>query len=158
MAGVALQTGLHRERRDRVSTAARDHERRRVASLRQGTDPTFVIGPIAPYGAGGVIGCPTQPLSAALPGDPPPGVVSAAINGVSAHSSGKDGIISAVYPVGSPDAGVFGNKVLANIASCGTERAHASWVVELRYPRGAQLSAVVLAHYADGWHMYGRYP
>ncbi len=51
-----------------------------------------------------------------------------------------------------------GAAFVANVSSCPQAGAASSWVVELHHPNGAQLSAVVLAHYAGGWRVYGSYP
>jgi photosystem II stability/assembly factor-like uncharacterized protein len=99
---------------------------------------------------GGIVGCPTRPLTPAPAGDPPPGVVSAAIAYEDARAVGIGGTVTAVYRVGYVGAGAFGNTFRDNVTSCGPAVARATWVVEF----GA--TAVVLAHYADGWHVFGR--
>jgi len=111
-----------------------------------------------PPGPGGLVACPSGPLTPAPPGDPRPGLVSAAIDQLSAGSLWTGATISAVYRVGDERVGEFGSAFVANVSSCPRAAAASSWVVELHHPNGAQLSAVVLAHYAGGWRVYGSYP
>ncbi len=97
--------------------------------------------------------CPTRPLTPAPPGDPPTGVVAAARRYLAVHSAwaSQPGLaVTAAYPVGYVGAGAFGNTFIDRVAPCGRAIAHASWVVEV------QASAVVLAHHAVGWRVFGR--
>jgi photosystem II stability/assembly factor-like uncharacterized protein len=119
--------------------------------------PTLAPAVAIPDVPGGIIGCPTRSLIPVPPGNPPPGVVPAAIAEVTAQSQWGDPVVTSAYRVGDGSAGAFGNAFIDNVNSCGLAIADASWVVELHYPAAAQLWAVVLAHYADGWQVYGSY-
>jgi photosystem II stability/assembly factor-like uncharacterized protein len=112
---------------------------------------------------GGIFGCPTQTITPAEPGDPPPGLVEAAFSYIRAQGFWEPDAASAVYKVGDNKTGVFGELFSFQLSRCPADSIANSWVVEL-YGRsgsgggGSTPSAeVVLAHYADGWHVFGRY-
>jgi hypothetical protein len=124
-------------------------------------------GPVGPPGSvasvpGGIIGCPTRPLTPAAPGDPPPGLVAAAIRNIRTERH-FDPTVDHVYRVAAPSGGTFGSVFTFNVGSCGTNVVDNSWVVELSGPIGqggggsTAQAQVVLAHYDDGWHVFGRY-
>jgi hypothetical protein len=123
--------------------------------------------PIGPPGGvasfpGGIIGCPTRPLTPAAPGDPPPGLVAAAIENIRTQRHFEP-TVDHVYRVSAPAGGTFGSVFTFNVGSCSKNVVDNSWVVELSGPIGQGGGAstaqaqVVLAHYADGWHVFGRY-
>jgi photosystem II stability/assembly factor-like uncharacterized protein len=123
--------------------------------------------PVGPPGnvasfPGGIIGCPTRPLTTAAPGDPPPGLVSAAIRDIRSERH-YNPTVAHVYRVSAPAGGTFGSVFTFNVGSCGKTVVDNSWVVELYGPVGlgsggsTAQAQVVLAHSADGWHVFGRY-
>lgn len=111
---------------------------------------------------GGIIGCPTRPLTPAEPGNPPPGLIEAAFANIRSVRPWEPDGVSQVYRVGT-SAGSFGDLFTFHVGSCGREVADASWVVELHgVPNSGgggstPRAEVALAHYADGWHVFGRY-
>ena len=123
--------------------------------------------PIGPPGdvasfPGGIVGCPTRPLTPAESGNPPPGLVAAAIENIRTQRH-YDPIVDRVYRVGGSQGGSFASVFTYNVGSCGKRVVDNSWVVELHGPIGqggggsTAQAQVVLAHYADGWHVFGRY-
>ena len=112
---------------------------------------------------GGIVGCPTRTLTPAEPGDPPPGLVEAAFAYIRAQGFWEPDAASAVYKVGDNSTGVFGELFSFQLRSCPTGSVANSWVVELYGKIGSggggstPSAEVVLAHYADGWHVFGRY-
>jgi hypothetical protein len=111
---------------------------------------------------GGIVGCPTRPLTPAPPGDPPPGLVAAAIENIRSQRH-YDPTVANVYRVGASPGGTFASVFTFNVRSCGKNVVDQSWVVELYGPAGqggggsTAQAQIVLAHYADGWHVFGRY-
>jgi hypothetical protein len=106
---------------------------------------------------GGIIGCPTHPLTAPPAGNPPAGLVAAA----QAYVGGK-ATVEDVHPVARPTAG-FGKLFGYQVGSCGDEAVADSWVVELASPSSDRAvtdvqTQLALSHAADGWHVFGRYP
>ena len=69
----------------------------------------------------------------------------------------NDASVDAVYRAGNLNGGMFSEAIANDVSTCGVEAARNAWVVELHHPSGAQLSAVVLAHYAGGWQVFGSY-
>ena len=71
--------------------------------------------------------------------------------------------VDSVYRVGGPPAGTFASVFTFNVGSCGPSVVANTWVVELHGPIGqggggsTAQAQVVLAHYADGWQVFGRY-
>ena len=71
--------------------------------------------------------------------------------------------VANVYRVGASPANTFGYLFAFQVGSCGKNVVDNSWVVELYGPTGqggggsTAQAQVVLAHYADGWHVFGRY-
>jgi hypothetical protein len=116
---------------------------------------------VGPSGAvasfpGGIIGCPTRPLTPALPTNE---IAQAALDYVKFPNPS----VSAVYRA-SNEQGDFGRIFSFNVGSCGPGVADDTWVVYVHGvpnagPAGSTAKvALVLAHYADGWHVFGRYP
>jgi photosystem II stability/assembly factor-like uncharacterized protein len=111
---------------------------------------------------GGAIGCPTHPLAAPPPGDPPAGLVDAATKWVE-DEGGTVASIDHTYRVGTDPGGTFGSVFTYNVGSCGPSAVAYSWVVELHGPIGqggggsTDQTQLVLANSPDGWHVFGRY-
>ena len=109
---------------------------------------------------GGIVGCPTRPLTPPPPGNPPPGLVDAAKAYM--HDSGAPTpvTVDVVYRVGANPKGSFGYLFKFQVGSCGDETMANAWVVELTGPLGGasiDQTQLALAHSADGWHVFGRY-
>jgi photosystem II stability/assembly factor-like uncharacterized protein len=111
---------------------------------------------------GGIVGCPTRTVTPAEPGNPPPGVVAAAFAYIRAQGFWEPDAVSAVYKVGNL-GGVFGELFNFHLRSCPKDAVANSWVVELHGKSGSggggstPRAELALAHYADGWHVFGRY-
>ena len=111
---------------------------------------------VAPF-PGGIVGCPTQPLTPPPPGNPPPGLVAAA------ERYFHPATIALVYRIGAKPAPSFASVFKFAVKSCGEAAYADTWVVEMYGPigQGGGGSTVqrqlALAHYADGWHVFGRY-
>ena len=95
-------------------------------------------------------------------GDPPAGLVSAALDYL--HTVRKTtGTVLHVYRVGQIPPYSYGRDLSFAVRSCGDDVANQSWVVEMigppgRGPGGNAIQAdVALAHYAIGWRVFGRY-
>jgi photosystem II stability/assembly factor-like uncharacterized protein len=141
-----------------------------VLKTSDGGDTWTTIDAQAPVGPpgnvasvpGGIIGCPTRPLTPAAPDDPPPGLVAAAIHNIRTERHFEP-TVDHVYRVAAPAGGTFGSVFTFNVGSCGKDVVDNSWVVELSGPIGqggggsTAQAQVVLAHYDDGWHVFGRY-
>jgi hypothetical protein len=112
---------------------------------------------------GGIVGCPTRTITPAGPGDPPPGLVDAAFEYISLQGSFDPDTASAVYKVGDLHTGEFGDLFNYQLSSCPPASVANAWVVELNGKPGSggggstPQAQVVLAHDADGWHVFGRY-
>ncbi len=112
---------------------------------------------------GGIIGCPTHPLTPPPPGDPPAGLVSAAETYAGAGPDGWAVGSIATYRVGDTSKGQFGSLFKFHVESCGPATMGNAWVVEL-HSNGIKGQAYIpraylaLAHSTDGWHVFGRYP
>jgi photosystem II stability/assembly factor-like uncharacterized protein len=112
---------------------------------------------------GGIIGCPTRPLTPPPSGDPPAGLVDAATAYVGAGPNGwtPDSIVA--YRIGDTSKGQFGGLFQFQVGSCGEPTMGNAWAVEL-HSNGIKGQAYIpraylaLAHYADGWHVFGNYP
>ncbi len=114
---------------------------------------------------GGIFGCPTHPLAPAPPGNPPLGLIAAAVDNIETTRGWT--------PVGNPIAYRVGTEPSehntyavifnAQIPSCGSDTVAASWVVELQGAPGSggggstPQAQIVLANSPDGWRVYGRY-
>ena len=112
---------------------------------------------------GGIIGCPTRHLTPEQPGNPPAGLVAAAIENVRSERHYMPAV-DRVYPLAAPPADAeFAGVFTYNVGACNPGVVAESWVVEMHGPSGkggggsTAQAQVVLAHYADGWHVYGRY-
>jgi photosystem II stability/assembly factor-like uncharacterized protein len=121
-------------------------------------DEQSPIGPpgdVAPF-PGGIIGCPTRPLT---PGLPTTAIAQAAL----AYVKFPNPTVSAVYR-GSSEEGDFGRIFSFNVGSCGPDVLDNIWVAYVHgVPNAGQGGStarvgLALAHYADGWHVFGRYP
>jgi hypothetical protein len=110
---------------------------------------------------GGIIGCPTHALAAPPPGDPPPGLIDAAMQNIET-TRGWTPAGTVAYRVGTT-AGSFSEVFDFHVPSCGPGTVDVSWVVELRGAPGTGSGGstpnaeIVLAYSPDGWHVYGRY-
>ena len=78
---------------------------------------------------------PRVPMTPAPPGDPPPGLVAAAIENVRTERH-YEPTVDSVYRVGGPPAGTFASVFTFNVGSCGKSVVDNSWVVELHGPIG----------------------
>jgi hypothetical protein len=111
---------------------------------------------------GGLFGCPTHPLVPAPPGNPPLGLVEAAVHNIETTRGWTPVGKPVAYRVGRT-AGSFSEVFNFQIPSCGPETVAASWVVELQGAPGSggggstPQAQVVLANTPDGWRVYGRY-
>jgi len=108
---------------------------------------------------GGIVGCPTRPLTPPPPGNPPRGLVDAA----KVFMRPEPQTVGQVYRVGQNPKGSFGSLFKFQVGSCGDETVANAWVVELYGPIGqggggsTDQTQLALAHSADGWHVFGRY-
>ena len=70
--------------------------------------------------------------------------------------------LEAVYKVGDKTKGQFSSVFARNVPTyCGTKVASASYGVELGNPTiddSSRERAVVVAHFAQGWEVWGAYP
>jgi photosystem II stability/assembly factor-like uncharacterized protein len=111
---------------------------------------------------GGIIGCPTQPLTPVPAGNPPAGLEAAALAYVR-NVRHYDGTVSEVYRVGTRTNETYASIFAFHVPSCGQQVVDTSWVVELYGPAGSggggstPQAQIVFAHYADGWHAFGAY-
>jgi hypothetical protein len=105
---------------------------------------------------GGIIGCPTRPLT---PGLPTNAIGQAAL----AYVKFPDPSVSAVYR-GNSGEGDFAEIFSFNVGSCGPDILDKIWVAYVEGvpnagPGGSTARVTLaLAHYEDGWHVFGRYP
>ena len=112
---------------------------------------------------GGIVGCPTRPLSPAPPGNPPAGLVAAAFADIRSVRHWEPTGLDDVYRVGANPPGSFGSLFTFQLPSCGRETVDDSWVVEAHGAVGSGGGGstprvqVVLSHSADGWHVFGSY-
>jgi photosystem II stability/assembly factor-like uncharacterized protein len=112
---------------------------------------------------GGIIGCPTQLITPGESGDPPPGLVTAAVRNIETTRGWTPATVTHVYRVGADEPGSFADLFAFQLGSCPYESSDDSWVVESVGAPGSggggstAQAQVALAHYADGWHVYGRY-
>jgi photosystem II stability/assembly factor-like uncharacterized protein len=119
-------------------------------------------GRVAPI-PGGIIGCPTRHVTPAPPGSPPPGLVAAAIENVRSEGHYTPTVERAYLLAAPPADAEFADVFTYNVGACDPGVVVASWVVEMHGPIGrggggsTAQAQVVLAHYADGWHVFGRY-
>jgi photosystem II stability/assembly factor-like uncharacterized protein len=111
---------------------------------------------------GGILGCPTHPLAAPPPGDPPAGLVDTAVQNIETTRGWTPVGKQIAYRVGGT-GGSFSELFAFQLPSCGPEAVAASWVVELQGAPGSggggstPRAEIVLAYSPDGWHVYGRY-
>jgi photosystem II stability/assembly factor-like uncharacterized protein len=111
---------------------------------------------------GGIFGCPTHRLAAPPSGDPPAGLIEAAVRNIVTSRGWTPVGEPTAYRVGT-DAGNYSEIFNFQIPSCGPGTVAASWVVELQGAPGSggggstPQAQVVLAYSPDGWHVYGRY-
>ena len=117
--------------------------------------------PIGPPGdvasvPGGIIGCPTRPLT---PGLPTNAIAQAAL----AYVKFPDPSVFGVYR-GNSGEGDFDRIFSFNVGSCGPDILDNIWVAYVRGvpnagPGGSTARVTLaLAHYEDGWHVFGHYP
>jgi photosystem II stability/assembly factor-like uncharacterized protein len=117
--------------------------------------------PIGPPGdvasvPGGIIGCPTRPLT---PGLPTNAIAQAAL----AYVKFPNPSVSGVYR-GNSGEGDFARIFSFNVGSCGPDILDNIWVAYVHGvpnagPGGSTARVTLaLAHYEDGWHVFGRYP
>ena len=115
-------------------------------------DPNPAVAPMP----GGIIGCPTRPLTPA----PPTFEIAQA---ASTYAHLPRSAVSAVYR-GNSTEGAFASVFRFAVASCGPHVLENIWVAYVSGPpnagEGGSTARVTLAlaHYADGWHVFGRYP
>jgi len=118
--------------------------------------------PIGPPGAvasvpGGIIGCPTRALTTGL-------ATNAIAQAALAYVKFPNPSVSAVYRGSTSDEGEFGEVFRFNVGSCGPDILDNIWVAYVEGvpnagPGGSTARvALALAHYADGWHVFGQYP
>jgi hypothetical protein len=112
---------------------------------------------------GGIIGCPTKPLSPPPPGNPPAGLVDAAKQyvGQGANAWVPNNILA--YRLGDNPKGSFGYLFRYHVSSCGAATLANAWIVEMHGPEAPGTgylprAYLAFAHYSDGWHVFGRYP
>jgi len=127
-----------------------------------GQAPPRRSGRVAPA-PGGIVGCPTRHVTPAPPGNPPAGLVAAAIENVRSERHYLP-TVDRAYPLAAPPADAeFASVFSYNVGACDPGVVVTSWVVEMHGPIGqgaggsTAQAQVVLAHYADGWHVFGRY-
>jgi hypothetical protein len=109
---------------------------------------------------GGIIGCPTHPLTPAPPGNPPPGLIAAASGYIRTYRHWTPQSYNAVYPFGANPKNSFGYLFKFQVASCGNDAVADSWVVEAQGPTGGASiprTQLALSHSTDGWHVFGSY-
>jgi hypothetical protein len=74
-----------------------------------------------------------------------------------------DTVVVRAYRVGEKPAGSYGEVFAFNAPRCGQALARASWVTELDSPHlehvghSVAIAQLVLAHFADGWQVWGQY-
>jgi hypothetical protein len=112
---------------------------------------------------GGIIGCPTHPLTPAPGGNPQPGLEAAAFQYIRSQRH-WDPTAAATYPVnGSNPKGSYGDLFKFQLASCGQATMQNAWVVEVAGVPGqggggsTSQAQLALSHSADGWHVFGFY-
>jgi hypothetical protein len=102
-------------------------------------------------------------VTPAPPGSPPAGLVAAAIENVRSERHYTPTVERAYLLAAPPADAEFANVFTYNVGACDPGVVVASWVVEMHGPIGrggggsTAQAQVVLAHYADGWHVFGRY-
>ncbi len=105
---------------------------------------------------GGIIGCPTRPLT---PGPPTFEIAQRAAD----YADVARYYVRNVYS-GSSTQGEFASVFRFNVGSCGPNILENSYVAYVIGPPNAGPGGstarvtLALAHYADGWHVFGRYP
>jgi photosystem II stability/assembly factor-like uncharacterized protein len=116
--------------------------------------PAEPPGGLAPF-PGGIIGCPTRPLT---PGQPTFEIAQAA----AAYAHLSRSYVRNVYS-GSSTEGEFASVFRFNVGSCGPHILDDIYVAYVIGPPNAgpggstRRVTLALAHYADGWHVFGRY-
>jgi photosystem II stability/assembly factor-like uncharacterized protein len=124
--------------------------------------PPLTSGATGVNTPGGLFGCPTHPLAPAPPGNPPLGLVEAAVHDIETVRGWTPVGKPVAYRVGAT-AGSFSEVFNFQIPSCGADTVAASWVVELQAAPGSggggstPQAQIVLANSPDGWRVYGRY-
>jgi photosystem II stability/assembly factor-like uncharacterized protein len=125
-----------------------------------GEPPLDANAPVVNF-PGGIVGCPTRPLTPPPPGNPPAGLVAGAFAYMNSVGAATPLTVDNVYRVGAtPAASSFGSLFKFQVGSCGKATVANAWVVELTGPPGGasiDQTQLALAHYADGWHVFGRY-
>jgi hypothetical protein len=111
---------------------------------------------------GGIFGCPTHPLARPPAGNPPAGLIEAAVQNIETTRGWTPVGTPVAYPIGR-EHGLYSEIFNFQIPSCGPETVATSWVVELLGAPGSggggstPQAQIVLASSPDGWHVYGRY-
>jgi photosystem II stability/assembly factor-like uncharacterized protein len=107
--------------------------------------------------------CPVSPVTASVPADDQAAISQAALEWVHREKHWPDGRVTAVYRVGDTTASPYASLFAYQVPRCGERVAKASWVVELwsdsqsRIGASVAQSQTVVAHFADGWRVWGVY-
>jgi hypothetical protein len=119
--------------------------------------------PIKARGTTALFPCPVSPVTASVPADDQAAISQAALEWVHREKHWPDGRVTAVYRVGDTTASPYASLFAYQVPRCAERVAKASWVVELwsdsRSRIGASVaqSQTVVAHFADGWRVWGMY-